>query len=74
MLVIRNSPEETWSIKPSIHGIFPMRFIGRTGGTNVATKERGRGWKKKLKKEERLDVSRHRNPRDTQLSRIDVIT
>jgi len=40
ILVVRNSPEENWSIKPSIHGIFPMRFLGRTGGTEVANKER----------------------------------
>jgi len=32
MLVIRNSPEENWSITPSIHGIIPMRLLERTGG------------------------------------------
>jgi len=37
----------------------------RQGRTNMATKERGR---KNKKKEKRLDMSRHKNPQDTQLS------
>jgi len=37
----------------------------RQGRTNMATKERSR---KNKKKEKRLDMSRHKNPQDTQLS------
>jgi len=42
MLVIRNSPEENWSINPSIHDIFPMRFLGRTGGNGYSKQREGK--------------------------------
>ena len=32
MLVVTNSPEENCSINPSIHDIFSIRFLGKTGG------------------------------------------
>jgi len=42
ILVVKNSPEENWSINPSIHGIFPMRFLGRIGGNRYSKQREGR--------------------------------
>jgi len=56
-----------------------MRFLGRTGGNRCSKQREGRTGEnehgnqrgtevEKIKKEERLDVSRHENLRDTQSS------
>jgi len=56
---MRNSPEENWSIKQSIHGIFPMRFLGRTG-ENRCSKQR----------EERTRKNEHGNQRGTEVEKM----
>jgi len=53
MLVVRNSPEENWSINLSIHSIFPMRFLGRIGGNRYSKQ-----------KEERTKENKHSNQRE----------
>jgi len=42
ILVVRNSPEENYSINLSIHDIFHIRFLGKTGENGYSKQREGK--------------------------------